>query len=400
MTLILYAVPAFFVLIAVELFLDKIKGTHYYRVNDAISSLSAGVLSRMTAIVQQLIPITFYLWVYKHFAITNLPDSALMWLLAFVLYDFFYYWNHRLGHEISLLWAAHVVHHSSEEYNLTTALRQTSGDVLSWVFYLPMAVLGFPPQMVITVAALNLIYQFWIHTRHIGQLGWFEWLFVSPSHHRVHHAQNSCYIDRNYGGVFIIWDRLFATFQQELQAQPPIYGIRKALHSWNPIWANLQVYAQLCHDSLRTRRWRDKLRIWLGPTGWRPEDVTNAYPLATANLATFQKYDLPLSPITRCYALLQHALTVMLALILMLYQQNLTMGQQLQVLLAVVVSSLFLGWLMERKSLALWLELGKNVALLVMLFMLPLPTWITSTLLISTIITSILLRWVAKDLTA
>ncbi len=158
--------------------------------------------------------------------------------MAFVVYDFCYYWLHRLGHERNILWAAHSVHHQSEEYNLSTALRQTStGFLLSWIFYLPLAVLGVPLAVFITVAALNLLYQFWVHTRHIPKLGWYEGFFVTPSNHRAHHAQNPLYMDRNYGGVFILWDRLFGTFQQEDDAEPPVFGVTRPLASWNPLWA-------------------------------------------------------------------------------------------------------------------------------------------------------------------
>lgn len=398
MTVILYAVPVFFLLIAIELVFEKIRGTNYYRVNDAINSLSAGVLSRMMDIMHQLLPFTLYALVYQHFSATQLDNSPLIWLLAFVLYDFLYYWNHRLGHEISLLWAAHVVHHSSEEYNLTTALRQTSGSLLSWVFYLPMALLGFEPGMVITVAALNLVYQFWVHTRHIAKLGWFEWCFVTPSNHRVHHAQNACYIDKNYGGVFIIWDRLFATFQQEKDDEPPIFGIRKALHSWNPVWANLQVYAQLLKDSWHTKKWQDKLRVWLGRTGWRPLDVSVSHPIAKADLAQFSKFDLPLAAATRCYALLQHGITILVALNLMMYRESLALGSQLQIVAFVVFSSVTLGWLMERRTLALWLELAKNLLCLGLSMTLAMPSWMQASLVTGCLASLLMSWWVWRDL--
>ena len=200
MDIILYAVPFFLLLIGVELIAEKAKGTDYYRVNDALTSLSAGILSQLMKLLHLLIPFTIYLFVYQNFALFSLQETAYVWLIAFVLYDFCYYWNHRVGHEVNLFWAAHVVHHSSEDYNLSTALRQTSGSFLSFLFYIPMALLGFDPKMVVTVGALNLIYQYWVHTRHIGKLGWFENWFITPSNHRVHHAQNEVYIDRNYGG--------------------------------------------------------------------------------------------------------------------------------------------------------------------------------------------------------
>jgi len=188
-----------------------------------------------------------------------------------------------------------VAHHQSEEYNLSTALRQTgTGFLLSWLFYIPLFFLGMPAYLYASVASLNLIYQFWVHTRHIPKLGWYEWFFITPSNHRVHHAQNPEYVDRNYGGLFIIWDRLFGTFTEERDDIDIVYGISIPLHSWNPLWANLHIYADMLRDSLRARRWRDKLHVWVARTGWRPEDVARQYPQAKADLAHFHKYDPPL----------------------------------------------------------------------------------------------------------
>lgn len=397
MNFILYAIPFFFLLIAIELLLEKVKGSDYYRVNDAINSLSAGVLSRMIDTMKKFVPLTFYVLVYEHFAFFSLPETWLMWIIAFVLYDFCYYWNHRLGHEMSLLWAAHVVHHSSEEYNLTTALRQSSSSIVSWAFYLPMALLGFDPMVLISVGALNLIYQFWVHTRHVPKLGWYEWIFVTPSNHRVHHAQNQVYIDRNYGGVFILWDRLFGSFQEELDSEPPIYGIRKALHSWNPLWANVQVYSQLIKDSWRTKHWKDKLLVWFGRTGWRPADMERDYPLGRVDLSKFQKFDIPLSITTKIYSVLQHSITTLIALMLLLNIGALNVEQQLALVAAVVYASYSIGALMERHQFAIWLEWLKNAGLIMAALVLPLAGWLSLSLIIGAVIGCGLLWFVTKD---
>ncbi len=241
-----------------------------------------------------------------------------MWLLAFVLYDICYYWLHRLGHERNVLWAAHSVHHQSEEYNLTTALRQTSsGFIFSWLFYLPLALLGVPPLVFITVASLNLLYQFWVHTRHIPKLGWLEWVLITPSNHRVHHAQNPAYLDRNYGGVFILWDRLFGTFKEEDPAEPVVFGVTTPLASWNPLWANLQFYAQLWHDARRADSLWDKLRIWFMPTGWRPADVAARYPQAKQDLTLFRKFEVALGRAQQAYVAAQFVVYVALGSYLM-----------------------------------------------------------------------------------
>lgn len=220
-------------------------------------------------------------------------------------------------HEVNLFWAGHVVHHQSEEYNLSTALRQTSTSVLLWFLSIPLLLIGISWQMIVTCAAWNLIYQFWVHTRYIKKMpSWFEWFMVTPSHHRVHHAQNLIYIDKNHGGVFIIWDRLFKTFQVELDSEPVIFGVRSALASFNPWQANFQVWWSLLQDAWRARRWVDKFRLWLMPTGWRPEDVIENYPIKKADLSRFKKFDPESSWVVNVYAVLQMIAVTWASLIL------------------------------------------------------------------------------------
>lgn len=396
MNIILYAIPFFFLLIGIELVAEAIKRTGYYRVNDAINSLSLGLLSRMTGIVKQVIPITIYVLVYENFAMLTVPDTLWAWIAIFVLYDFFYYWNHRLGHEMSLLWAAHVVHHSSEDYNLTTALRQTSGSIFSWIFYLPLALVGFEPIMVISVGAINLIYQFWVHTRHVPKLGWYEWIFVTPSNHRVHHAQNQIYIDRNYGGVFILWDRMFGSFQEELESDPPIYGIRKALHSWNPLWANVQVYSQLFKDSWRTAKLVDKFKVWFGRTGWRPADVERDYPLSRVDLSQFQKYDTALNLSTKLYCIGQYTLTAIIGVVFMMSAGQLATQTQLLVAASLIFSMFSVGMLMDKRTFSTALESIKNLVLLALLFILPFDNWLFNTVLIGSLGSLLLLALSAR----
>jgi sterol desaturase/sphingolipid hydroxylase (fatty acid hydroxylase superfamily) len=396
--IILYAVPFFFLLIFIELLLEKIKGTDYYRVNDSINSLTAGVLSRMIGIVKQLFPLTVYVVAYEQFALFQMEPSWWMWLTAFVLYDFCYYWNHRLGHEMNILWAAHVVHHSSEEYNLTTALRQSGSSFFSWIFYLPMAMLGFDAIVLITVGSLNLIYQFWVHTRHIPKMGWYEWVFVTPSNHRVHHAQNQIYIDRNYGGVFILWDRLFGSFQEELDSEQPIYGIRKALKSWNPLWANVHVYAQLCKDCWHAKRWQDKLFIWFKRTGWRPADVEQNYPLSKVDLTKFRKFDIPLTLLNKFYSLLQYSLVVFVGLLLMMNVSAFSQVEQVLVVTFVLLGSVSAGLVLENNPIAVFSEWLKHLILLASLFLYEFPQWVELVLAVSIVINCTLLLVKKKDI--
>ncbi|RJG12980.1 fatty acid hydroxylase family protein [Pseudomonas cavernicola] len=358
MNYVLYAVPFFILLIALELLADRWRGVSTYRLADSINSLSAGVLSTTSGLLTKGLGLLTYSFAWQHWGLVELSAQSLwVWLFAFVFYDFCYYWNHRLGHERNVLWAAHSVHHQSEDYNLSTALRQTSsGFIFGWIFYLPMALLGVPPLVFLTVAALNLLYQFWVHTRHVPKLGWFEWIFITPSNHRVHHAQNAVYMDRNYGGVFILWDRLFATFQEELDDEPVIFGVTTPLASWNPLWANLQFYVQLWRDAVRAESRWDQLRIWFMRTGWRPADVAAKYPQNKLELAQFVKFEVPLSGAQKLYVALQFVLYVGAGSYLLALGES----QALRVLLlssAWMAFGLYvLGVWLENRPAAIWLE--------------------------------------------
>jgi len=307
MDLVPYAVPFFLLAIGLEYAWGRARCNDTYRLNDSINSLSCGILSTSIKLLGLDIGGRVFTQAEQHWALARLDaQSPWTWLLALLLYDFCYYWFHRISHERTLLWAAHVVHHQSEEFNLTTALRQTStGFLLGWVFYIPCFVAGVPAAVFVTVASAHLIYQFWIHSRHIPKLGPLEWVLVTASNHRVHHAQNPAYVDKNYGGLLIVWDRLFGTFEEEREAEPAVYGILGPLKSWNPLWANLHIYAQMLRDAWYTRRWSDKLRVLLARTGWRPGDVAARFPVVKCPLAEFRRYDPPLTPRAAWYAGLQ-----------------------------------------------------------------------------------------------
>lgn len=294
---IVLATPVFLLLIAIEYTVGVVRGHNTYRLNDAMNSIGLGIMSQLAGVFTKLMTVGIYTVVHEHAALWQWPaDAWWVWVGALILYDFFYYWNHRLGHESALFWAAHVVHHQSEDYNLSTALRQTStGWIGSWIFYLPMAVLGVPPLVFAVVALIDLLYQYWVHTQQIGRLGGFDRVFCSPSNHRVHHAVNDKYLDKNYGGILILWDRLFGTFEEEDDRDPCVYGTRGPLRSWNPVWANLQIYCELAKDSWRAERWADKLRVWVKPPGWRPADVAARYPKPAFDIAQATRYDPPMS---------------------------------------------------------------------------------------------------------
>ncbi len=293
MNFVPYAIPIFLLMIVMELGWGLFKGNNTYRVNDSINSLSMGLLSTVTKFVFLNIGALVFTKISQEYAIWAFDINAIgHWLLAILLYDFLYYWFHRISHERQFFWGSHVVHHQSEDYNLSTALRQTSTSFLTtWVFYIPCFFLGMPISMFVSIASAHLIYQFWVHSQHIPKLGVFEWFMVSPSNHRVHHAQNADYIDKNYGGLLIIWDRLFGTYKAEDEKQQAIYGIRVPLQSWNPIWANLHIFAGMLRDIWHTNRWSDKFRVLWSKTGWHPEDMVERFPQQKSDLEQFEKYN-------------------------------------------------------------------------------------------------------------
>jgi sterol desaturase/sphingolipid hydroxylase (fatty acid hydroxylase superfamily)/uncharacterized membrane protein YhhN len=327
--IIVIATPVFFLFIGIEFAWGWYRGRNTYRLNDAINSISVGMLSQITAIFTRLFRIGIYTAIYSSVALY--PYQAFWttwygWLLALVFYDLCYYWLHRLGHESAILWAAHAVHHQSQDYNLSTALRQTSsGALLGWLFYLPMAVAGVPPLVFGVVALIDLLYQFWVHTEHVPKLGWFDRVFCSPSNHRVHHAVNDGYLDRNYGGLLILWDRLFGSFQEE--HEKCVYGTRSALNSWDPLWANLQVYRELAHDAWHAQRWGDKIRVWFKPPGWRPADVAARFPKPAFELSGFEIYHPPLTRTLQWFGALQFVLLIAATMVFLWFADTLAISQ-------------------------------------------------------------------------
>jgi hypothetical protein len=296
------------------------------------------------------------------------PDAFWVWPIALVFYDFLYYFHHRYAHEVGVLWAAHVVHHQSEEYNLSTALRQTSTDFMfGWVFFLPMALLGFPPTVYVVVGLIDLLYQFWIHTEQVGKLGVFDRLFASPSNHRVHHAVNDKYLDKNYGGIFMLWDRLFGTFIEEDAAEPPTFGTRAPLRSFNPLWANIDTYAALARDSWHAARWPDKLKVWLKHPGWRPADVAQKFPKAPFAIAELRKFDPPVAAAIRHYCGLQYLLLIAPLVHFLLVADSLPLMASMAYAAWLTLSVYSLGRLLEDQPHARALEAGRWLLALTLL---------------------------------
>lgn len=354
--LIIYSIPAFFILIAVELIIDKIKKTHVYRLNDAISNINCGIVQQVTGILLKFLSIGVYIYIYENFRLTTVPLTWYTWILLFIGVDFFYYWFHRLSHEVSVLWGTHVVHHQSEEYNLSVALRQSATQVFgsTW-FYLPLAFVGFYPISFIVVAQIQTLYQFWIHTRLIDKMpAWFEYIFNTPSHHRVHHGVNPKYIDKNHGGTLIIFDRIFGTFQKEEEEVQ--YGITTPLNSWNVVVANFSYYDWLAKQAAQVRSVIDFFKVLLLPPGWRPAYLGGA--IVPKEIPADRKlYDADSSKSMHIYIVIQFALLLGFVSAFLFSVEKIDIYRQVVGVGFIVLSSLTIGSLFERKKWAAILEI-------------------------------------------
>lgn len=261
---------------------------------DTVSSLSSGITNAIKDVLGLAIIIISYQWLVDHLSFFEIESSVALYIITFIGLDFAGYWSHRFEHEINLFWNRHIIHHSSEEFNLACALRQNVSAVFNVFFFLliPIAILGVPAKIVATVAPLHLFAQFWYHTRLIHRMGWLEYVIVTPSHHRVHHAINDIYLDKNYSQVFIFWDRIFGTFQEELASEIPVYGVKKQVATWNPFIINFQHLWILLTDAFYTEKWLDKIKVFYKQTGWRPADRIKSDPIKyTENAKEQVKYN-------------------------------------------------------------------------------------------------------------
>ena len=350
-SIITFAIPVFFLMILLELAYGLLKGKNTYRVNDTFTSISIGLISRLPVILNLGFQGAIFVYFADRYSINLMPVNELMtWAIAFVMYDFFYYWMHRLHHEYRFLWATHVVHHHGEDYNLATALRQTStGFLWKWIFFLPMIIVGIPAEVFVSVAGVNLVYQFWVHTRHIGHLGWIEKIFVTPMNHRVHHAKNKEYIDANYGGVFILWDRFFGTYIPERSDIKPVYGTVSKLNSWNPIWANFQVFYQMLQDTINTKKMSDKFKIWFSRTNWKPIDIVD---LSSEDQITnfAKKYNPKIKSEVNYFAILQLIMLTIASSIILFTIELQDRSDTYAFAIILIMQATFTGMLLQGKS--------------------------------------------------
>ncbi|OHT43623.1 sterol desaturase family protein [Flavobacterium tructae] len=291
--ILIIATPIFLVLIIIEKLYGIYKKNDTAPLIDSVSSISSGITNSVKDVLGLSLTFISYEWLVSKIALYHLEANVLSYCIAFFVIDFYGYWSHRWAHQINLFWNKHAIHHSSEEFNLACALRQPIASLVNLFTFLliPAALLGVPASVIAITLPLHLFLQFWYHTKHIKKMGFLEYILVTPSHHRVHHAINPEYLDKNHSQIFIFWDKLFGTFQAELDDVPPVFGITRPAQTWNPIRINFQHLTLLIKDAWRAENWKDKLTIWFKPTGWRPENFEEKYPVTKIeNVFAFNKY--------------------------------------------------------------------------------------------------------------
>jgi sterol desaturase/sphingolipid hydroxylase (fatty acid hydroxylase superfamily) len=313
--ILVFVMPIFLLLIAIEKIYGHYKGNDTAPFMDTVSSISSGMTNSVKDVLGISISLISYGWIYSKIAIFHLEANVWAYLIGFIAIDFYGYWTHRLSHQVNFLWNQHAIHHSSEEFNLACALRQSiSSFVKLFTFLLiPAALLGVPPIVIAITLPVQLFLQFWYHTQHIKKMGFLEKILVTPSHHRVHHAINPEYMDKNHSQIFIIWDKLFGTFQEEMETVPAVFGITRPAQTWNPIRINFQHLWLITTDAWRADNWKDKFTIWFKPTGWRPENFEEKYPVnKIKNVYDFEKYGNQYSKKLVFWAVTQATITLLL----------------------------------------------------------------------------------------
>lgn len=345
---IVLSIPIFFILIGIELVVERLSHRKLYRLPDAIANLSCGITSQLSGLFMRVFAIGVYEVLYSNFALFSWDKTWVYWVVLFLLTDLAYYWAHRMSHEINLFWGGHVVHHQSEEYNLSVALRQSSFQVIwTFAFSLPIAFLGFDTLDFALISALNTLYQFWIHTETINKMGWFEYIFNTPSHHRVHHGRNPKYIDKNHAGSLIIWDKMFGTFQAE--EERPTYGITKPLNSLNAVWANFSHYAEMGKELKMIPSWSDKIKYLFKKPGWLPESMGGYRPAPDIDKITYKKYD-PIHPVRlNYYVLFQYIICLGVTAFFLFKQKEFSMTEKAMVATLISLWVVNCGVLFEQK---------------------------------------------------
>jgi sterol desaturase/sphingolipid hydroxylase (fatty acid hydroxylase superfamily) len=353
---VILSIPVFFILIGAEVAYGYFKNRKLYRLNDAVTNISCGIVEQLTGVFAKVFTVAAYAFVYEHFRFFTLEDTWYWIVLCFIGVDFFYYWAHRMSHEVNLFWLGHVVHHQSEDYNLSVALRQsTFQKMFTFYFYFPLALLGFKTEWFLLMGAFNLLYQFWIHTEVIGRMpSWYEYLFNTPSHHRVHHGRDPKYIDRNHAATLMIWDRMFGTFQKE--EETPTYGITTPTNSWNPVTANVQPFVRLWKELKTIPGFWNKLKFTFAPPGWYPEEMGGFRTPKPVDKSTYEKYEIEISPGLNFYLFAQYVVVLLFTALFLFSLSDFTMVYQLGIAAAIIYSVASLGTVFDNRPYGIRME--------------------------------------------
>jgi len=358
---IVLSIPIFFLLISLEVLIQKFTHKKLYRLDDALTNISCGITQQLSGVFLKIFGIGVYMLVYENFALFHISTTWYTLIILFILVDFAYYWAHRMSHEINLFWSGHVVHHQSEDYNLSVALRQSSFQVVwTFAFYLPLAVAGFNTIDFALLAALTTLYQFWIQTELISKMGWLEYIIVTPSHHRVHHGRDPKYIDKNHGGAFIWWDMMFGTFQKE--EEPPVYGITRPINSWNPVWANFEHLALMWHEMRTISKFSDKIKYAFNKPGWLPPEMGGYRPAPDIEKSHYHKYETPAPTSITYYVLFQYSLMLGLTSWFLFNLNEFNVLEKVSVAAFIALTTVTTGGLFESKP---WISIAEKFRILI-----------------------------------
>lgn len=392
---IVLSIPVYFILIGIELLYDRIKHKKLYRLNDAFTNISCGIFQQITGVFSKVATVAVYHFVFTHFSLFEIPQTWYWAVGLFIGVDFFYYWAHRMDHEVNLLWLGHVVHHQSEDYNFSVALRQGAfQQIFNIVFMLPLAILGFETSWFVYIGAFTTLYQFWIHTETIDQLPkWFEYIFNTPSHHRVHHGRNPKYIDKNHGGTFIIFDRLFGTFQKE--EEKPTYGVTSPTATFDPVGAHIKPIRDLWKDWQLVPSYADKFRLLFMPPGWLPDSLGGQRTPPDITPENKVKFEVQVPFAWNVYIITQFIITLVATAYFLFNYNQFNLLATLGIFGMITFSIVSLGKILEQKKQAFWLELIRWVIVLVgSAFILPEPLQNRIFISLAATITAMLI-WIA-----
>lgn len=357
-----FAVPFFLFFIGVEyLFARYRKQGRFYQFNSTIVNLSVGVAERLLDTFTVGLFYFVYTYLHRHFALVEIRPGLFLWIALFVATDFVWYWYHRLGHEVSLFWSVHIVHHQSEDFNYTVSARITVFQaMLRTAFWSVLPIIGFPPGMITTVLLIHGAYPFFIHTRLVGKLGILEYIFVTPSHHRVHHACNEPYLDKNYGDVLIIWDKLFGTFAEE--TEEPRYGLTHPLESHSFLWQHFHFLLEVWHTARHTPGWRNKLKIVFG----KPEQIApETRQLLEKRYLFAQKNATPATRRFRTYVVWQMVVTLAVLFLFLFFETHLPLALRTGAALFILVTLVNCGAILEQRTWVFYLEVIRLLILIV-----------------------------------